>query len=92
MTELELLRQMLDDAGIPYEDCSGINTNQIVYGRTKKWWKLDAICHAGSFGYKDGLLEIWGELVGKDPQGFLMAAEVFAIIKEDYERSGGDVG
>lgn len=95
MTELDLLRKMLNDAGIPYEDCSGINTNQIVYGRYGDGcpeWKLDAVCHAGSYGYYDGLIEIWGDLVGEEPVGYLLAAEVFAIIKEDYERSRDNVG
>ena len=46
----------------------------IVYnkGRLRLW---DAICHYGSYGYKEGLLEIYGVLC-VDVEGCLTAEEV----------------
>lgn len=45
--------------------------------KNKKW---DAICHYGSFGYKEGLLEIYGEIVpeniGDTVEGYLTAEDV----------------
>ena len=42
---------------------------------TKLW---DAICHPGSYGYEDGLLEVMGDPVTNDyVEGWLAADEIF---------------
>lgn len=39
----------------------------------------DAICHPGSYGYEDGLLEVMGDPVtNSDVEGWLTADEIFA--------------
>lgn len=39
----------------------------------------DAICHPGSYGYEDGLLEVMGDPVtNNDVEGWLTADEIFA--------------
>lgn len=109
MNELDILRKMLTDAGIPFESrqeewpmyqinlfpdhFSGnkvYKVNQIVYGKTEgqHLWKLDGICQYGSYGVDQGLIETYGEL-GTDAEGdplVLTAAEVFKIIREDWEK------
>ena len=74
MTELDKLEAYLKDKGIPYtrEDhrpvflSAGITAPDfhqiIVYDRDgNRLW--DAICHYGSYGYKQGLIEIMGDTV-----------------------------
>lgn len=51
----------------------------IVYDNTERSW--DAICHHGSQGYEQGLIEIYGEIVhpmldGDSVVGFLTASEI----------------
>lgn len=56
----------------------------IVYGEDeKRQW--DAICHKGSYGYEDGLLEIMGNIVRDDEtvEGWLTAADVIERIEND---------
>ena len=102
--ELDKLRKMLTDAGIPFEDhqekwpaaydnlirieCEADKyaINQIVYGRTAPHaWKLDGICQKGSYGREQGLIEIYGELVGANPKP-VTAEQAFALIKDDFDR------
>lgn len=55
----------------------------IVYGEDeKRQW--DAICHKGSYGYEDGLLEIMGNIVRDDEtvEGWLTAADVIERIRK----------
>ena len=44
----------------------------------------DAICHYGSYGYEEGLLEVMGEkLIGHDDvEGYLTAEDVIELIKK----------
>lgn len=48
--------------------------------------KWDAICHPGSYGYEEGKLEIYGELVteedGDTVAGWLTAADVIKRLEE----------
>lgn len=57
--------------------------NQIIVndGEERQW---DAICHKGSYGYEDGLLEIMGCIVRDDyvVEGWLTAADVIERIEE----------
>lgn len=58
--------------------------NQIIVndGEERQW---DAICHRGSFGYEEGLLEIMGNIVRDDEivEGWLTAADVIERIEND---------
>lgn len=58
--------------------------NQIIVndGEERQW---DAICHRGSYGYEDGLLEIMGNIVRDDyaVEGWLTAADVIERIEND---------
>lgn len=48
--------------------------------------KWDVICHPGSYGYEEGKLEIYGEIVteedGDSVVGWLMAADVIKRLEE----------
>lgn len=93
MTELDRLEQYLQDAGIryeridnesPYEADAGLPKDfgafhqLIIYDSNGKYlW--DAICHWGSYGYEQGLLEIMGRRVvgdSNDVVGYLTAQDV----------------
>lgn len=57
--------------------------NQIIVndGEERQW---DAICHRGSYGYEEGLLEVMGNIVsdGEIVEGWLTAADVIERIEE----------
>lgn len=61
--------------------------DQINGNRMRRW---DAICHRGSYGYEDGLLEVMGCIVPEgtpgNVQGFLTAAQVIEMEKERRKR------
>ena len=88
LTQLDKLEKYLKENGIKYERIDTRNTHQINVpnSRDKEW---DAICHYGSFGYKEGLLEIYGSIVpenvGNTVEGYLTAEDVVNRIGE-YER------
>lgn len=56
----------------------------------------DAICHSGSYGRNDGLLEIMGlvdeEAVGDEVEGWLTAEEVFERWSRHWAETNGRVG
>lgn len=58
--------------------------------RSKEIMRWDAICHYGSYGYEDGLLEIYGELVTEDDDdsvvGYLTAADVVKRVEAWLKR------
>ena len=87
MTELDKLEEYLKVNGYEYEriDEEGsafapmFNRHQIyVYKDGEVDW--DVICHYGSYGYKEGLLEIYGNIVRADlkdgVEGWLTADEI----------------
>ena len=87
MTELDKLEEYLKANGYEYEriDEEGsafapmFNRHQIyVYKDGEVDW--DVICHYGSYGYKEGLLEIYGNIVRADlkdgVEGWLTADEI----------------
>ena len=90
MTELDKLEKYLKEHSIPYERVdeesrahSGINRHQIgvptLEPRGREW---DAVCHYGSYGYEEGLLEIYGTIAGNDVVGWLTAENVIKRIEE----------
>lgn len=94
MEELKKLECYLKLNNIQYKrfDESGMygyNRHQIiVYDENgKRLW--DAICHKGSYGYSEGLLEIYGTIVRPcrdSVEGWLTAEDVIERI-EEHERS-----
>ena len=94
LQELDKLEQYMKDHGIKYEredhnpgsdfeKQRGMDWHQISVpcsGPQKEW---DAVCHYGSYGYEDGLLEIMGDIVstGYDVEGWLTAEDVIERIE-----------
>ena len=93
--ELDKLEEYLKEKGIVYERTDeelneyGFNRHQIMVYENKGdddciW---DAICHYGSYGYEEGLLEIMGSLVdrrvdGDSVVGYLTADDVIERIEK----------
>lgn len=91
LKEFNALEDMLTKAGIEYdredkEPVMGIwDLHQLMSKDTcgdRYVW--DVICHKGSYGYEQGLLEMWGKNMN-DPEGYLTAKECFEKIKEIVE-------
>ena len=87
------LRRLLNEAGIPYEDHPEPLALSVM---DRVWYVRDknVICSAiwgyGSYGYKDGLIEIMGLLTEEERErddvvGYLTPEEVFRRIKRDWE-------
>lgn len=58
-----------------------------MYNDDKVHWIWDAICHYGSYGHSDGLLEISGSLVnetktGDSVEGYLFASEIIERLEK----------
>lgn len=102
LTEMNKLEKYLREKYIPYEridqdkilDQSGfvrLEQHQICVPvtdpRYKKW---DVICHWGSYGHEEGLLELYGDLVdyekdGDTVVGYLTADDVIRRIESYVE-------
>lgn len=61
---------------------NGIKRNQIEINHPEG--KLSIICHFGSFGYDEGLLEMWDH--EEEPIGHLKAEKALEIIKEKLKK------
>ena len=101
MTELDKLEQYLKDNKIKYErydvtrswesdDLTFLmDRHQICVPQDGEGCLWDAICQHGSYGYEDGLIEIYGcivpDNVGDSVEGFLTAQDVIERINA-YER------
>lgn len=95
MSELDKLELYLIEAGYKHyeridEEHLFVSQHQIiVYDENgKRLW--DAICHRGSYGYENGLLEIYGNIVdekkdGDEVVGWLTADDVIARIERNNE-------
>ena len=98
MSELDILTQYLKDHNIPFEryDCGKeddiklddeytfyIDRHQIcVPNQQYRLW--DVICQEGSYGYRDGLLEAFGDIVEVDDavEGYLTAQDIIERIEK----------
>lgn len=81
LTELNKLEAYLKDKGIDYrriDEDKDPDYHQIIV--PKKGW--DVICHKGSYGCEQGLLEGMGSIFGKNVEGYLTTADVIQRIKE----------
>ena len=99
MSELDKLEAYLREHGYEYtrEDFDGIPSygakhQIIVYKDGERSW--DAICQPGSYGYEEGLLEIYGDIVWYDIEddvvrGWLTAKDVIARIERGAEGASG---
>lgn len=78
MRELDILEKYLMLNGYRYRRIEETNISEImgedigrkqiiVYKNGKRSW--DAICHYGSYGYAEGLLEIMGSIVDEEKDG-----------------------
>ena len=91
MSELDKLEEYLKEHDIPYEridmDEEGIvsNRHQILVKDKNGVAIWDAICHFGSYGYEQGLLEIMGTIVkpkdGDTVVGWLTAEDIIKRIE-----------
>ena len=97
MSELDILTQYLKDHNIPFEryDCSKedfeaddectfyIDRHQICVPN-QRYILWDVICQEGSYGYRDGLLEVYGDIVEVDDvvEGYLTAQDIIERIEK----------
>lgn len=87
-TEMYKLINFLIKAKIPFEVNEIMDTPQICYP-SKESCVCDAICHSGSYGHENGLLEILGLTTDLDDvEGWLTADEVFDRIQKDFTGRG----
>lgn len=86
--EMEKLEEYLKKSDIPYEECFHNGYKQIcvpVINPEERNW--DAVCWPGSYGFKEGLLEIMGDILTPEDReydsvvGFLTAEDVIERIK-----------
>ena len=102
LTQLNRLEEYLKSKGIPYErkDQEDVFIDGCPYCKTqlerhqivvpnKENYEWDAICHYGSYGAEEGLLEIMGTIVrpnaGDSVEGYLTADDVIERIEEVTE-------
>ena len=93
MSELDKLEKYLIEHGFDYERIDEdvddiINRHQIIVYDKKGTRQWDAICHFGSYGYKDGMLEVMGRPVVKNTDydsvvGHLSAVDVIRRLEND---------
>lgn len=82
MTEMDKLVEYLDKSGANYKRIKETNfvkfpdgneidigRNQVVVYDDEDCLKWDAICQYGSYGYKEGPLEIMGDIVDEEEDG-----------------------
>jgi len=91
MSELDKLEKHLKDNGYGYSriDEDGIwGRHQIIVRGQDGEVSWDAICHRGSYGFEQGLLEIYGSIVteedGDSVVGWLTAEDVIKRISVLY--------
>lgn len=84
-TEMIKLELYLQEAKIPYRmDYVAGMPSVRYYGHGDKLI-CDAICHSGSYGHEDGLLEIMGlTRINDSVEGWLTAREAFDRIYDDW--------
>lgn len=84
MTEMEKLCEMLEERGIDFELRSLHGGPQIMCPCTDNK-VIDAVCHWGSYGGSQGLLEILSNYE-KDVVGWLTADEAIKYFEEAWEK------
>ena len=98
MSELDILTQYLKDHNIPFEryDCDKTDIKLTDGGYTlhidrhqicvpnRRYILWDVICQEGSYGYRDGLLEAFGDIVEVNDmvEGYLTAQDIIERIEK----------
>lgn len=81
-TEIQKLAKGLEDKGIEYKMRPCHDGWQVLVEGDDPW---DAVCHSGSYGHFDGLLEVMGEKVCRneydDVEGWLTAEDILARLE-----------
>lgn len=90
LKEITNLAIMLNAAKIPFEIFGYFDGAVLKYPSIEKE-VCSVICHKGSYGHANGLLEIMGLLTEEEESrdcvlGWLTAREVFSRIVDDYFR------
>ena len=86
-TEMVRLELLLQEAKIPYRIDYVIGMPSVRYYGHGENLICDAICHSGSYGHEEGLLEIMGlTRNGDSVEGWLTSEEVFDRISEDWSK------
>ena len=85
------LADLCETEHIPFVVCPAFDGLQLVCPSLEEW-ELDVICHGGSYGHEQGLLEIMGAICNAydDVEGYLDIEEVFERIKKYYKKEGCD--
>lgn len=96
MSELDKLQKYLEVNGYVYSRTDEVNNfvevigvegickldrHQIIVYDKKMNRQWDAICHYGSYGYKQGLLEVSGCITSDDVEGYLTAQDIINRLK-----------
>lgn len=93
MSELDKLEKYLRENGYKIERIDddtlkkyNLDRHQVIVFDEDGNRKWDAVCHFGSYGYKEGLLEVYGETVvfpedGDSVAGWLTAEDVIDRLK-----------
>ena len=84
MSEMEKLQKWLDENKIKYEryiEGGWISRNQILI-KTEEM-RLSFICHYGSYGYEQGLIEMYD--FENEPDGYLTAKQCISKLKEVFK-------
>lgn len=93
MSELDKLEKYLKDNNIRYDRIDemgryGRHQINVLDDCDNILW--DAICHRGSYGFEEGLLEIYGDIVNDDDNdsvvGWLTAEDVIKRIKASEDK------
>lgn len=85
--EMGKLEWLLQEAKIPYRIDYVIGMPSVRYYGHGENLICDAICHSGSYGHEEGLLEIMGlTRNGDSVEGWLTSEEVFDRIFEDWNK------
>lgn len=86
VTEVDTLILMLSHTTIPHEVVDFMGRKQVCYP-SRANCICDAVCHYGSYGHTEGLIEIMGLVdpaICDSVEGNLNALEVFNRIQEHY--------
>lgn len=86
-TEMARLELYLQETKIPYRMDYVLGMPSVRYYGYGNELICDAICHSGSYGHEEGLLEIMGLTRNDDSvEGWLTSEEVFDRISEDWNK------
>lgn len=80
MKAIEELRKRFIAENIPFENDNDTRMERIKVPTVNNW-KFSIIFGKWSYGFKEGLLEMWDKSE-EDPRGYMTAEEVFEYVKE----------